>query len=107
MKSGEIKFYVDGKECPDTGGVGVDAIGGVFNCGLWGQTFEAVCTTVCSPYFAVNEVKLWRKTALSASALSIHYMLAGGAYPNNSYSCDYPEKVYKVGSYIDPNGKDE
>ena len=47
MTSGTITFSVDGKLCPDTGGVGVNAIGGVFNCGLRGQTFRVECTTVC------------------------------------------------------------
>ena len=34
MRSGTVKFYVDDVECPDTGNVGIDAKGGVFNCNL-------------------------------------------------------------------------
>ena len=49
MKKGTIKFYVDDEECPDTNGVGVDAIGGVFNCGLSGKMFSVVCTDKCEP----------------------------------------------------------
>ena len=80
MSSGTITFTIDDVPCPDTGGVGSSAIGGVFNCGLSGRVFKASCTTVCAPFFAVNEIKLWRKKALSALPTSTHYMLAGGVY---------------------------
>ena len=60
MTSGTVKFYIDGVECPDTGSVGVNAIGGIFNCGLTGSTFEAVCTTPCEPYMSIVEVFLWK-----------------------------------------------
>ena len=40
MTSGTVTFTVDGIECPETNGVGVNAIGGVFNCGLTGTTFK-------------------------------------------------------------------
>ena len=59
MKTGTIKFKLDGKECPDTNGVGVNAKGGVFNCGLWGSYFLIECTTACEPYMAIREIKLW------------------------------------------------
>jgi len=49
MTSGTIEFYVDGVRCPDTSGVGVNGVGGVFNCGLSGYNFKAICTTPCSP----------------------------------------------------------
>ena len=47
MTSGTMKFFIDGVECPDTGGVGVNGVGGLFNCGLEGSVFVAECTTVC------------------------------------------------------------
>lgn len=53
MTDGEIKFYIDDVECPDTSNVGLNAIGGVFNCGLTGRVFRAECTTTCTPNFAV------------------------------------------------------
>ena len=43
MSSGTMNFYVGGQKCLDTNGVGVAAIGGVFNCGLSGRTLEARC----------------------------------------------------------------
>ena len=65
MTSGEVKFYIDGVECPDTNGVGLGAIGGVFNCGLTGSSFEARCTTVCSPYLSVVQIFLWKDKAMT------------------------------------------
>ena len=65
MASGEVKFYIDGIECPDTNGVGVGAVGGLFNCGLSGSTFEARCTTACSPFMSVVEIKLWKDKAMT------------------------------------------
>ena len=41
MTSGTVKFYVDDVECPNTNDVGVNAVGGVFNCNLNGNTFRA------------------------------------------------------------------
>lgn len=66
MTSGTIKFYVDGVECPSTGGVGVNAVGGVFNCNLSGVEFKLICTAKCSPNLAITEIKLLRSQALSA-----------------------------------------
>ena len=60
MSSGEIKFFIDGVECPNTNGVGVGAVGGVFNCGLNGSTFEARCTTLCTPFMSIVEIFLWK-----------------------------------------------
>ena len=65
MTSGTVKFYIDGVECPNTNGVGVGAVGGLFNCGLTGSTFEARCTTPCSPYFSVVELFLWKDKAMT------------------------------------------
>ena len=56
MQTGTVKFYVDDVECPDTLGVGVDALGGVFNCNLTGSRFVAKCTDVCSPAMNVIEM---------------------------------------------------
>ena len=65
MTSGRLKFYVDDTECPDTGNVGLNAIGGVFNCGLSGRTFKVICAETCSPSLAVNEIKVWKTSILS------------------------------------------
>ena len=70
MTSGTIEFFVDGEPCPDTGGVGVNAIGGVFNCGLYGRHFEVRCTDVCSPNFAVSELKVFIYDALTVDGTS-------------------------------------
>ena len=74
MYSGTVKFYMDDVECPNTIGVGA-IFGGVFNCGLRGSTFEARCTETCSPYFAVQEVKLWKAEALNV--VGTPYVFAG------------------------------
>lgn len=73
MTSGTIKFYADGVLCPDTAGVGVNAVGGVFNCGLVGKKFEVICTGVCSPNFAVRELKVWKAKVLNVYALNNFY----------------------------------
>ena len=50
----------------------MNGIGGVFNCNLNGSVkFEARCVDVCAPYFAVQELKVWRKTALTATGGTI------------------------------------
>ena len=59
MSSGTVTFTVDGEECPDTNGVGVDAVGGIFNCGLTGTTFKVECTTQCNDYMWIVELVLW------------------------------------------------
>ena len=99
MTSGTVKFYVDGVECPDTGGVGVNAIGGVFNCNLEGNLFKAICTDVCSPNMAVQEVKLWLLTALTVADDGTAYTFEG-----NTEVIGKPydlEKVFGVGSYLE------
>jgi len=53
MSAGTVSFSVDGVPCPDTNGIGVDAIGGAFNCNLKGRSLEISCTETCSPYLAV------------------------------------------------------
>ena len=65
MTSGTIEFFIDGVECPDTNGVGVDAIGGVFNCGLTGTKFKAICTTACYPKMSIVEIFLFKGTAMN------------------------------------------
>ena len=97
MNEGTVKFYVNDQECPDTSGVGVNALGGVFNCNIWGNNFEARCTETCKPALSVIEIKLWRFTALT--------VLEGSSYifPGNSesYEENTLEKVFGVGSYLD------
>ena len=74
MTSGTITFTVDGVECPHTNQVGVDAIGGAFNCDLMGRSLTIRCTDTCSPNFAVNELHVYDVTILSA-------IPTGNAYP--------------------------
>ena len=69
MLDGEIKFFVDGIQCPDTNGVGVGAIGGLFNCGLRGSTFELRCTSTCTPRLSVVELYLYEARALSLQGI--------------------------------------
>ena len=66
MNEGTVKFYVDNIECPDTNGVGVNALGGVFNCNIYGMSFEARCTKTCKPALSVIEIKIWERAALTA-----------------------------------------
>ena len=73
MTSGEIKFYIDDVECPNTDGIGVNAVGGLFNCGLNGSTFEARCTTVCEPKMSIVEIKLWKNPAVTLDG-SVYYL---------------------------------
>ncbi len=73
MASGWIRFFVDGVECPDTSGVGIDAIGGVFNCGLAGKTFTMICETACEPNLYVTEVKLWTNAILSTKGTTYNF----------------------------------
>ena len=73
MTNGEIKFYIDDVECPDTNGVGVGAIGGVFNCGLTGSAFKAVCTTTCSPFMNIVEIKLWKDTVMTLDDTKVYF----------------------------------
>lgn len=75
MTSGTLKFYVDGVECPNTSGVGLDAIGGVFNCGLKGSRFRVVCSETCKPNFAIRELKLWKAKVLNLNAEDNFYNL--------------------------------
>ena len=68
--AGLIEFFIlDSSgvytKCSDTGGVGVDAVGGVFNCGLAGIGFKAECTTTCSSNVAIIELFLWKHQVLS------------------------------------------
>ena len=65
MTSGLVKFYIDDVECTDTNSVGVDAVGGLFNCGLTGSSFTAKCTIACSPYMSIREIVLWKDKAMT------------------------------------------
>ena len=68
-----LKFFVgndsgEEKECPDTNGVGVDAKGGVFNCGLSGTWIEVRCDSsagVCPTTLAVAEFRVWKDKIVS------------------------------------------
>ena len=73
ISSGFVTFTVDGTECPNTGGVGVDGVGGVFNCGLSGTIFKLQCTTQCADYLSIIELKLWKDTILTLDG-STYYM---------------------------------
>ena len=103
MTSGEIKLYIDGVECPDTNGVGIGAVGGVFNCGLIGSTFEAICTTTCSPSMSIVEIFLWKEAAMTlygtpyyiadSHGCTADYNGGSGAYPTDT------DKLFNTGSY--------
>ena len=95
MTSGTIKFYVDDVECPDTSGVGVNAVGGVFNCGLTGKKFKVVCTDVCIPNFAIRELKIWKAKVLNVYANDNFYNL-----PGNTANPALP-KIFLTGSFSD------
>ena len=73
-----MKFYIDGVECPETNGIGIDAVGGLFNCGLTGTTFKVECTTFCSPGFAIVEIFLWKYTALTVDYEDRNYDIYDG-----------------------------
>ena len=72
MTSGRMRFYVDDQECPSDN-VGVNAVGGVFNCGLSGRVFKIMCTETCSPYLAVNEIRLWKSSILSTKGTPYNF----------------------------------
>lgn len=74
MTSGRLKFYVDDTECPSPGTVGLNAIGGVFNCGLSGTKFKVMCTETCSPFFAINEIKLYKSSILSTKGTPYNFV---------------------------------
>ena len=85
MTSGTVKFYIDDVECSDSVfGVGTNAQGGVFNCGLTGSKFVARCTDVCSPFMSVIELRVWKYKALTLDG-SI-YEFAGASSCGNDYT---------------------
>ena len=94
MTSGTIKFYVDGVLCPDTAGVGVNAIGGVFNCGLKGREFKVICEDLCTPHFAIRELKIWKANVLNVFADDNFYLL-----PGNTIGSSKIAKLFLNGSY--------
>lgn len=61
MTSGAIELLVDGVACStEINGV----TGGVFDCGgLIGTNFTMRCTTTCSPYLSVVELRLFKLQA--------------------------------------------
>lgn len=95
MTGGTIKFYVDDVECPDTSGVGVNGVGGAFNCGLAGRVFTARCTETCTPNFSVTEVKLWKPKIVSLGGTVYHW---DGNIDASGHEND-ASKVFGVGSY--------
>lgn len=100
MTSGTVKFFVDGVECPDTLGVGVNAIGGVFNCNLKGNVFEARCTAVCSPGLSVIEMQVYAYSILTVEGTA--YALDGNV-AHSKYSFDH-DKLWKTGSFFSKTG---
>ena len=104
MTSGMVEFFIDGIACPNTGGVGVSGVGGVFNCGLEGSTFEAVCTTACSPFMSVVELFIWKEKAMTLYGTP--YYLADSHGCTNYYGV-HPhdtDKLFNAGSYYYGNG---
>ena len=93
MLSGTLGFTVDGVTCPDTNGVGVNAIGGIFNCGLTGTTFKVECTTECSPYMWIMELMLWQDKVQTIDGTP-YYLNDGSAC--NSKDVNY---AFSTGSY--------
>ena len=84
MDSGTIKFYVNDQLCPDASGVGVNAIGGVFNCGLKGTKFKAICETQCDR-LAVRELRLYKGKILNVLGSSNIYALPGNDLITKAY----------------------
>ena len=79
MSSGTVKFSVDGAECLDTNGVGASATGGVFNCGLSGNTFKLECLPPgCTGELAIVELKIWKQKLLNLAGSP--YMMSGSVY---------------------------
>ena len=78
--SGTMEFSVyDGTSwiiCPNTNGVGTNAQGGVFNCGLTGTKFRVKCTTLCQPNLSIVEVFIWTDDVVSIGGTQ--YYLGGG-----------------------------
>lgn len=97
MTSGTIHFTtsIDDTPCPDTSGVGIDAVGGVFNCGLPSTNFYIYCDPACEPRFAVQEIRIW--TDQIVSHLGTPYMFEGNV-ELEEYQSDM-DKVFKTGTY--------
>lgn len=103
MHSGTTTFKVDDVECPDTNGVGVGAVGGVFNCGLTGTRFTIEHTNDSNWY--IHELRLWKRHIFNLEGN--YYYLAGNSVTGSNYSgvswseSDIP-KLFKTGSIYDP-----
>jgi len=98
MTSGTVKFYVDEVECPDTNGVGVNALGGVFNCNLKGEELKIVCTSTCSPNFAIKELKIWNINAVSVGGTPYNYDGNEPWNPSNPFTFEI-NRLFGLGSY--------
>ena len=103
--AGLIEFFIlDNSgaytQCPDTSGVGVDAVGGVFNCGLAGVGFKAECTTPCSNNVTIIELFLWKHQVLSLpSTYGVGYTLEKEQMELNEEDGNR-EKLFALGTYF-------
>ena len=82
----QLKFFVGNdsgeQECPDTNGVGVDAVGGVFNCGLSGTWLEVRCVSAtCPATLAVAQLRFWKLKVVSLGGTP--YLYHGQEYAKN------------------------
>ena len=91
-----MKFYVDGEECPDTNGVGVETVGGVFNCGLFGTSFEVRCTEACEPQLSLAQVFLWKERAVTIEGAA--YSSDAGYGCSSSWPIDDNNLLFTTGS---------
>ena len=71
-----MEFSVDGEACPDTNGVGIDAVGGVFNCNLIGTTFKVECIDECD-VFTIVSLSLWKDKVMTLDGTP-YYLADGG-----------------------------
>ena len=62
---GTITFSVDTVTCPNTNGVGVGGVGGIFNCGLKGETLKIECTGTCTAGLNIVELGVWKSQAMN------------------------------------------
>lgn len=106
MTGGSVAFSVDGVACPDTSSVGVNGQGGIFNCGLTGQTFRLECTTACTGELAIVELKLWRTHALNM--YGAYYIISGNLAMYSdangvAFVLDDADRVFGLGSIWSPD----
>lgn len=91
-----MTFSVDGVVCPDTSGVGVNGEGGLFNCGLQGETFKLECTSACTTELAIVELKLWKTRTLNLHGTPS--IMSGNAYYQDLWTDSDLLKVFGTGS---------